>query len=67
MKTNMITLDHVCMIKSVVNSWSNLTLDGVTYNMWCDGAQNSVSGAKILRQSVGIVLAVSVLIYTSLY
>jgi len=66
-KTNMITYDNVCMLKSVVNSWNNLTLEGVTYKIQCSSNQNSVSGANILRQSVGIVLSVSILFYSSLY
>jgi hypothetical protein len=63
----MITFDNVCMLKSVVNSWSDLTLDDVAYTMSCGADQNSVSGAKILSETVGIVLTVSVLFYTSLY
>ena len=55
------------MLKSVVKSWSDLTLDNVAYTMSCGADQNSVSGAKILSETVGIVLTVSVLFYTSLY
>jgi hypothetical protein len=67
MKTSMVTFDNVCMLKSVVKSWGDLTLDGVAYAMSCESDRNSVSGAKILSQSVGIVLTFSVLLYASLY
>jgi len=55
------------MLKTVVNSWSDLTLDEVSYSMQCGDNNNSVSDANILRQSVGIVLTVSILLYTSIY
>lgn len=66
-KTNLITYDNVCMLKSVVNSWNNLTLQGVTYKIQCGSNQNLISEANILRKSVGIVLSVSILLYSSLY
>jgi hypothetical protein len=33
MKSSLIIYDNVCMLKSVVNSWNNLTLEGVTYKI----------------------------------
>ena len=34
--SNFIANDNLCMLKSVVNSWENLTIDKVNYTMKCN-------------------------------
>jgi len=47
-KTSKTTMDNVCMLQNVVNSWKDFTLDNVSYSMQC-GDQKAVSKSNTLR------------------
>jgi len=47
--SNFIVNDNLCMLKSVVNSWTNLTIDKVRYTMKCGDYQQAVSSSKVLK------------------
>ena len=47
--SNFIANDNLCMLKSIVNSWAELTIDKVRYTMRCGDYQQAVSSAKILK------------------
>ena len=65
--SNFIANDNLCMLKSVVNSWAELTIDKVRYTMKCGDYQQAVSSAKILKQSVGVFLSTTSLFFICIY
>ena len=59
-------MDNLCMLKTVVNGWKDLTLDSVSYIMQC-GDKKLVSNANNLGLSLGVVLTAVVLLFTSFH
>ena len=66
-KSNFIANDNLCMLKSVVNSWGDLTIENVKYTMKCGDQQKAVSSANFIKQSIGIYLSATALFFTCIY
>lgn len=63
MKTNETAKDNLCLLKTVVHSWSDLTLNTVNYKMQCEDEKNSISAAAVLQKSIAIILCSLAILY----
>jgi len=49
LKTNLLTNDNQCMLKQVIHSFNNITLENVNYNMRCRDELSDAFRVKFLR------------------